>query len=369
MKTAIIIPTYNERENIGRLMTALQNIFARLPYDLHIVVVDDDSPDGTGDSIRVLMEQNDSIHLLTGPKTGLGTAYIRGMTYAMEKLNADLIFEMDADFSHDPNDIPRLLHEIEQGSDFVIGSRYVPGGVIPREWHWSRKLNSRLGNIVARYVTGMTRIKDCTAGFRVISASLLRKINLGALRTQGYAFQVALLHQAFLSDATIREIPVVFRDRVFGKSKLGFSDIIEFFINAWWLRLESSQTFIKFGMVGASGVVVNLSAYSLLLKAGVHPNWSSLIAIETSILSNFFLNNAWTFQYRATDKPLHIRGIRFNIVSLLSLSLSFSTFITLRYFFPDVPSHFHQLAGILPATLTNYFLNSYWTFHSTTNQK
>ena len=152
MKTAIIIPTFNEHDNIGLLIDALQRKFHALAHDMHILVVDDNSPDGTADFVRELQQTHANLHLLEGRKAGLGTAYIRGMRYAMDKLQAEVVFEMDADFSHKPEDVPRLLAEIDGVADFVIGSRYVRGGSIPREWGLLRRLNSWGGNIAARYI-------------------------------------------------------------------------------------------------------------------------------------------------------------------------------------------------------------------------
>ena len=196
MKTIIIIPTYNECDTIGDLIKALLDQFKRLPHDLHILVVDDNSPDGTADVVRSAQVGNDNVHLLTGEKAGLGAAYMRGMIHALRVLRADVVFQMDADFSHKPEDIPRLLSEIEAGADFVIGSRYVTGGSVPKEWNLLRRLNSMGGNLAARYIAGIPQIRDCTAGFRAIRASLLRRIDFNNLRVQGYAFQVALLHAA-----------------------------------------------------------------------------------------------------------------------------------------------------------------------------
>jgi len=268
MKVVTIIPTFNEFGNIQTLVAELNNQFRLMKHECHILVVDDNSPDGTAALVRVLKQRYDNLHLLTGEKNGLGAAYIRGMTHAMETLRADVLFEMDADFSHKPEDVPRLMAEIEAGADFVIGSRYVPGGTIPKEWAWHRKLNSWGGNAVARNVAGVYGVRDCTAGFRAMRTSLLRKINLSDLRVQGYAFQVALLHAVKVAGAYIKEIPVEFVERADGESKLGLRDILEFIINAWWIRLSSSKTFIKFAIVGLSGVVVNLCFFYVFSRDG-----------------------------------------------------------------------------------------------------
>ena len=362
MKAIIIIPTFNEYGNIGALIGALLDQFKGLQHDLHILVVDDDSPDGTADVVRDLQADNDNLHLLTGRKAGLGTAYIRGMNHALNVLHADLVFEMDADFSHKPEDIPRLLSEIEAGADFVIGSRYVPGGSVPKTWNLVRRLNSMGGNLAARYIAGVSQVRDCTAGFRAIRASLLRRIDFNDLRVQGYAFQVALLHAAVEEGGKIREIPVDFVDRRQGESKLRFSDIIEFAFNVWWIRLQNTRTFIKFAIVGASGVLVNLGFFTLFLMLEINKYIASPLAIELSIIWNFLLNNYWTFRWRKTGSRTRIRGLRFNLVSIIALGVSYGTFVALSLAFPDTMPQVHQLIGIVPATLVNYFLNSYWTF-------
>jgi dolichol-phosphate mannosyltransferase len=366
MKLVIVLPTYNERENVQALIPMLQKQLQVVPYAAHILVVDDNSPDGTGEVVRSLMHEWSNLHLITGRKQGLGVAYIRGMKHALDVLAADVIVEMDADFSHDPADLPRLLKMLDLPADFVIGSRYVPGGSTPRSWSWQRKATSRLGNLVARYVAGLYRVQDCTAGYRAIRSSVLRQIDFGDLRVKGYAFQIALLHRADCVGATVVEMPVHFADRAVGDSKLGLKDVFEFLVNAWWIRLWSVRTFIMFCIVGASGVVVNLAAFSGLLASGMLPYVASPVAVEISILWNFVLNNLWTFRSRQKSEHIGIRGLKFNIVSLATLAVTFVTFVILSKLFPQWPLQLDQLAAILPTTAINYFLNSYWIFKTKT---
>jgi dolichol-phosphate mannosyltransferase len=364
MTVVIILPTYNERGNIVALLASLQEQFRRLRHDMRVLVVDDKSPDGTAGLVREVMRKYPNVHLLTGEKAGLGAAYIRGMQHAIGELRADVVFEMDADFSHNPSDVPRLLAAIDTPADFVIGSRHVQGGSVPKEWSTWRRWNSAGGNWVARYVAGLYGIRDCTAGFRAIRASILRRIDFSALRVKGYAFQVALLHQAVSLGAVVKEIPVDFVDRKYGQSKLGLGDITEFILNAWWIRMRALRTFIRFALVGASGTFVNLGVFSLALHANLNKYIASPLAIEVSIIWNFLLNNYWTFKERRTRDRTRIKGLKFNLVSLVSLGVSFGTFIAMTVFLPRVPPQIDQLAGIVPAVLVNYFLNSYWTFRS-----
>jgi dolichol-phosphate mannosyltransferase len=362
LKGVVVLPTYNERENIAPLVEALQTQFHAICHDMSILIVDDNSPDGTADVVRALQGRYANLHLIEGKKAGLGTAYVRGFRHAMNVMAADVLFGMDADFSHKPEDVPRLMEQIDAGADFVIGSRYVEGGRITADWGVRRKLNSRLGNLAARYVAGIYKVHDCTAGFRAIRASLLRQIDLEGLRVQGYAFLVALLHAAVTSRARIVEIPVEFVDRRYGDSKLGISDIVEFILNVWWIRLQSSRTLAKFLIVGASGVVVNLGFFSFFLSLGMNKYLASPIAIELSIISNFLFNNYWTFRWRNLRGRARVRGLKFHVASLLSLAVSYTTFVALSVGFPGVTPQIHQFIGIIPATLLHYFLNSYWTF-------
>ena len=362
MKIVVILPTYNERENIVLMIRALQGEFRAIPHDMHILVVDDNSPDGTADAVREEAAPWQNIHLITGQKQGLGAAYIRGMKHAIEQLQADAVMEMDADFSHKPADVPRLIEGLDNGADFVIGSRYVPGGSIPPDWGFLRRMNSKWGNVFARYVAGMYRVRDCTAGFRAIRASIIRKIDPDTLKVKGYAFQISLLHEAILNHAKVQEVPVEFVDRTRGETKLGLSDIVEFMLNAWWIRFERSKTFLKFGVVGASGVAVNLIAFTALMRLGMSKYLASPIAIEVSIITNFLLNDFWTFSARDMNDRIHIRGLKFNAVSFVALAVSYSTFLLLSVLDPQGVPQVHQAIGIVPATLINYFLNSYWTF-------
>jgi len=362
MKIVVILPTYNEKENIALIIRALREQFRKVPHDMNILVVDDNSPDNTAAVVMAEAKTASNVYLLTGEKQGLGAAYIRGMKHAIEVLGADAVMEMDADFSHKPEDVPRLIEAMDQGADFAIGSRYVPGGKIPDEWSFFRRMNSKWGNVFARYVAGMYTVKDCTAGFRAIRAEVIRKIDLDALKVRGYAFQISLLHEAILNHAVVREIPVEFVDRKRGQTKLGLSDIVEFMLNAWWIRFERSKTFLKFSVVGAAGVAVNLVSFTMLMNIGLNKFIASPVAIELSIISNFLFNNFWTFSERDVDDKIHIRGLKFNIISFVSLAVSYSTFLLLSVVNPGGIPQIHQAVGIVPATLINYFLNSYWTF-------
>ncbi len=200
-----------------------------------------------------------------------------------------------------------------------------------------------------------------------IKSFLVNYIDFTKLQVLSSAFHVALLHQAVKLGANIKEIPVDFIDRKYGESKLGFNDIIEFIFNAWWIRLNSQEVFFKYGIVGLSGVLINLGLFSLFLFSGVNKYIASLFAIGFSIIWNFVFNHYWTFTERKAGIRNKIKGLRFNLLSSVSLTLSFLTFFALCMLFPQKSLYINQFISIFPAILVNYFLDTYWTFKGETN--
>jgi dolichol-phosphate mannosyltransferase len=223
MKTLIIIPTYNELENLRPL---LQEIFS-YAQETDVLIVDDNSPDGTGKLADEIHNENPQVHVLhRAGKLGLGTAYIAGFKYAVAH-DYDAAFEMDADFSHDPRYLPDFLKAIEH-ADLVIGSRYIPGGGTPN-WSFLRRFISGGGNIFARFMLGIP-VQDCTAGFRCYRRQVLESIDLDTIQSQGYAFQVEMAYRVMRQGFKIVETPIVFMDRRIGKSKMSRKIVIEAFI-------------------------------------------------------------------------------------------------------------------------------------------
>lgn len=291
----VVIPTYNEKDNIGPLIEAIQQQIRYLRNaTLSILIVDDNSPDGTAHVVQSYAKKYTNIHLLRGKKEGLGTAYIRGFRHAMRYMEADIVFEMDADFSHDPSMISFFVYEIQKGSDFVIGSRYVEGGSTPKNWPMLRKLNSKWGNLFARHVAGLGKVKDCTSGYRAIRTSLLRSINLNKLKSKGYVFQIDLLHKAIKNKAKIVEIPIQFTDRVYGSSKLRKQDVVEFIVSSFLIRmpflLHIALVIMAFIVAITAFALGNLAALAIFnLQIGLAVDTQSLVITALVTLSSIMI--------------------------------------------------------------------------------
>lgn len=318
----VILPTYNERENISPLIQDLQAEFNHIKnYRLSILVVDDNSPDGTQTVVRQLLKQYPNLHLLTGPKQGLGKAYLRGMDYAIAKLHADVVFEMDADFQHHPHQISEFITKLDQGYDIVVGARYIPGGSVPKNWGLHRKILSRAGNLLVRIVLMRFDHHEWTNGFRAIRSATYLQVRHKLLNYTGYTFQVAFLHQAFLLNKTIGEIPNKFADRRWGKSKIGSEYVKNLLLYLIKQTIINPPQFLKFLIVGGIGFIVQFTAFRLFRGFDFRPSLATALSAEIAILSNFFWNNLWTFAERklTTFKQIVFKFPQFNLTSLGSL--------------------------------------------------
>ena len=228
MRTLVVLPTYNEIMNVEAMLRALRG---GVP-SAHLLVVDDASPDGTSDRAQQLAEELRQIHVVNSAvKSGLGGAYRTGFTWGLER-GYDHFVEIDCDFSHDPQALPTLL-EAAETHEVVIGSRYVRGGVIP-QWSLSRRLLSRGGNQYASMMLGL-KVADSTAGYRVYSKSALEKIGFESVRADGYGFQIEMTYRARRAGASIVEVPISFRDRALGESKMSRAIVVEalFLVTLW----------------------------------------------------------------------------------------------------------------------------------------
>jgi dolichol-phosphate mannosyltransferase len=229
MRTLVVLPTYNEAENIDDVLTRLR----RAVPDAHVLVIDDHSPDGTADRADKLALELGNVEVLRRPaKAGLGSAYRAGFRIGLAR-GYDALVEMDSDLSHDPAALPALLAAIDDGADLAIGSRYVPGGQIP-DWPWPRRAISRFGNLYARALLGVS-VQDATAGFRAYSRRALEPIDLDAVRADGYGFQVEMVYLVEHEGGRVVERPIEFRDRALGHSKMSSRIVVEALgLVTWW---------------------------------------------------------------------------------------------------------------------------------------
>jgi dolichol-phosphate mannosyltransferase len=235
----LILPTYNEAENVERIVRASADVLARATADgsfagaFRVLVVDDGSPDGTGEIADRLAAENDSVQVLhRSEKNGIGPAYLAGFRHALDH-GAGYVMEMDSDFSHDPADLARLLAAVDRdapdSADLALGSRYVPGGGVS-DWGWLRRFVSEGGSTYSRWVLGL-RVRDLTGGFKCFRREVLEAIHFDGVRSQGYAFQVELTYRAVRAGFRVVEVPIVFRDRQEGQSKMSWRIAAE----AMWL--------------------------------------------------------------------------------------------------------------------------------------
>ena len=231
-KSLVIIPTFNEAENITRLLPA---VLSQAP-NLDVLVIDDNSPDGTAGLVRDMMSVDSRIHLIERPgKMGLGTAYVRGFRFAIED-RYDYVFEMDADFSHSPKEIPNFLKKIQE-CDLVLGSRYIHG-VRVLNWPMRRLLLSFSANVYTQIITGLP-VRDATGGFKCFRREVLEAIDLERVKSNGYAFQIEMSFKAWKKGFRLAEIPIIFLDRRSGVSKMSRKIVYEAVFMLWTLRLRS----------------------------------------------------------------------------------------------------------------------------------
>ncbi len=335
-KAVIIIPTYNERGNIERLIEILEkDIFPQIKkYETNILVVDDNSPDGTADVVRELTKKWENIKLNVGKKEGLGAAYVRGMDFAVKKMEADVLFEMDGDLSHDPSKIPTFLKKIDEGFDLVIGARYIKGGSIPNNWGIHRKIYSIVGNLIVRMILMRFWHHDWTSGYRALKKEVFEKIKPELHGFKGYTFQVSFLHKAIARGYKVTEVPFHFTDRTLGKSKIApreyIFDLLKYVIKARIIELVHSP-FLKYAITGFIGFLINavtLEIFAEIFKLA--PPIAAALSAELSIIWNFIVNNFWAFGQHKITHPwkIIVKFPQFNLVSFGSLAI-ITTIVTL----------------------------------------
>lgn len=300
MKITVIIPTYNEEENIQILVPLLEEKFEIFPkYEFAILFVDGNSKDNTVSVIKKLQKQFKNIELIEEKeKSGLGGAYIKGYKYSMDTLKSDYVVEMDADLQHNPDDFPKLIEKIKDGYDLVIGSRYVKGGSVPKEWAFRRKFISYFGSLFARVVLRIMKVKDFTSGFRLTKVKgILDQIDFSKIKSKGFAYKMDMLVRLYDMKAKITEVPIDFGLRDRGTSKMeqkNFQDSLKVVLE---FAKERNKNFIKFIIVGFGGLFVDATLFNIF-SFQIEPYYAAIFSGFVAMLFTFLLNNYFSFKER-----------------------------------------------------------------------
>lgn len=311
----IVIPTYNEADSIGEMIDHLVKvIFPKIKnWDCKVLVVDDTSPDGTYKVVQAKQKLYKNVFLsLSAQKAGIGGAYVRGFKHAMKALSADVLIEFDGDFQHPPKLIPVLLKFIDEGYDYVLGSRKIKGGGNPKGWGFKRVFFSEVGGLVARFVLffptkNFFRLTDPTTGLKASRVKgFVDTMDMDHLYSRSFGYKMEFLYKMVQLGAKVKEIPMQFGLRTTGESKIEPQTAKDIFRTVFLLRWHdaTTQKFLKFGTIGLFGFVINkvgLDIFAKLLSnligvVGVRNTVANALAAEFSIISNFILNNLWTFK-------------------------------------------------------------------------
>ncbi|MEK7616951.1 MAG: glycosyltransferase [Patescibacteria group bacterium] len=380
---SVVLPTFNERANIAQTIEkVLEQAKILEGYEIHIVVCDDiRTSDGTDEIVRGLVSKNKRIHLLK-VDPGLGAGLILGHKYSIEKLKPNILAQLDADGQVVPDVLVRLIKAIEEGYTLAIGSRFVEGG--KNQLTFGRRLFTYGASAFCRVVMGPSDIKEFTNSARAFTPALFKKINLHRLpwREKTFIVQPAFLHEAILSGAKYKEVPLIFKNRLEGYSKnkvFNYTyDVITYCLDAKFKQLgikiplfkisRRAKTPVKFGLVGFTGTLVDFFFYKVFINAlGFPPATSKGISTEIAIVNNFILNNFWTFRYRKTKTSFWQKLGIFNLVSLggLIIGVLIVKFLHLTYGdgFVDLGwrkiayNNFYFFATIPPVMIWNFMVN------------
>lgn len=342
MRIVHLLSTYNEKENIGSMIDFLLEQAKDLPkYECVILVCDSHSPDGTGEIVKDYGKKYPNVHLLETPR-GLGVSLIAGYKYAMENLKADIVIPNDVDFQWHPKYIPEMLAKIEEGYDVVVPSRHLPSS---KEYFTGfRKLTHFVSNTLINYYwAGINQVKDLAGNFKAIRVKgILDKVAFDRLNVKGFVIQSTMIYELSKTGAKFCEIPVAYEDRKAGISKVGlniqfFKDIFETFLNATRIRIERSKRFIKFGIVGFVGFLVNAAGLRFFNEVlSIPPGRAAALAAELAIISNFTWNNLWTFKEKKIEGWRIIwKFIQFNLSSFGAIVIQFLVVGGLAILFGD----------------------------------
>lgn len=392
MRIVVNIPTYNEKDNIEEIIKRVLAAARKIPQaDLHVLVSDSHSPDGTGDIVKRISRTNPKVHYLDVKERGLGIGIVKGHRFAIDRLRADILAQMDGDLSHDPSTLPIMVEYINKGFDLINGSRLIRGGKNLLGWH--RRLFTRGSALFCKLSWGTFNLTEYTNSYRVFTKNLFQKIDFRTVpwKAQTYIIQPSFLYAAIEAGAKIKEVPITFEDRKKGYSKakiIAYTlDVIKFGIK---VRIKRSKIFIKFIMVGMLSYLLNAVNLGLLNRGQIY-NLSvfekpflytipqhelapriffividrlliaSLISIELSIIFNFIFHENWTFKTRDRNGSIILRFLKFNITSIASPTIQLISILV----FARILNLHEQIGlafGVAVGLFFNYFANLRWVW-------
>ena len=397
MRLVVNIPTYFEKENIEEIIKKVLAQAKNLSdIDLHVLVSDSHSTDGTAQIVKKISRLNPKVHYLDVRQRGLGVGLIKGHRWAINRLKADILAQMDGDDQHDPAVLPQMVDYIKKGYDLVNGSRLMPGGQNLLGWH--RKIFTRGSAIYCKLAWGTFSISEYTTSYRVFTKRLFEKIDLSLVpwRAKTYIVQPAFLYAAIIAGAKIKEVPIVFADRKKGYSKakiIAYTiDVLKFGLK---VRLQKSKTIIKFLMVGTASYFLNAVTLGLLNRGQIYnlsvlaspllsfipeknaPQFSflpldrlfaaSVISIELSIIFNFIFHENWTFKSRSHEGPTIFRFLKFNITSIGSPIIQLASILTFAKVF-GLHEQIGLAVGVIIGLFFNYTVNLLWIWKAKPQQ-
>ena len=371
VKILVAIPTYNEALNIEPFIKA---VFEHIPPEGEVLVIDDNSPDGTAKIVESLIPGYPRrLHLLNRPeKQGLARAYLAAFDWGLAR-DYDLFLEMDADFSHNPKYIPEMVHAA-QTHEAVIGSRNVPGGG-GEGWSVLRNFISKGGSFYARTVLGCP-VRDLTGGFNMWTRTALQKINLSQIISKGYAFQVEMKYRAYAAGCRVKEIPIVFTDRKFGNSKMSKKIFMEALVTTWKIKKNVGRDtgidqFFKFFVTGGLGTITNLLIFFLcadILRLSEIP--VSVFCFLIAASQNYIINHRWSFRQNTAKEALSPRRwLQFIAGSLLGLAVNIAVMTTILSTLAPPFKFIAQACGIAAGMLINFGFSKFVVFRNTIRNK
>lgn len=390
MRLVVNIPTYNEKENIEEIIKLVLAQQKKIPkIDLHVLVSDSHSPDGTGEIVKRITKTNTKVHYLDVRERGLGIGVVKGHRFAIDRLKADILAQMDGDLSHDPSTLPQMIKQIEAGYDLVIGSRLMKGGKNLLGLH--RRIFTLGASLVCRVAWGHFELTEFTNSYRVFTKKLFEKIDFSKVpwKSQTYIIQPSFLYAAIKAGAKIKEVPITFEDRRKGysKSKI-YHYIIDVIFFSAKVRLQKSKIFIKFLTVGTISYLINAIALGLLYRGAIYSVQvlnqpiltavptvdtatkflflnidrlfiSSAVSIELSIIFNFILHENWTFNGRSHEGSPLLRFAKFNLTSAGSPIIQLVSILLFAHAL-GLHEQIGLAVGVIIGLFFNYFVNLIW---------